>query len=272
MVLTTKEARFPGRTPEMPPPRGENRQLRRGECPPGSRHHPQPPPTGGGPHRPSTRQAHGPQRLRAPEEMTIGTAMTGRGGLARAAATRRWRGVAGLIATVLVAGGAGAAIALAVSNHGTSPRSSANRSSVQQTNGQGLNVRSIAAGVEPATVDITAKSSAGDDEGTGIVISPSGMVLTNNHVIDQSTQLSAEIDGTGKTYNVAVLGTDAADDVALLQLQGGSAFKAVALGNSGQITVGDPVVAIGNALGLSGPETVTNGIISATGRAVHCGR
>ena len=70
---------------------------------------------------------------------------------------------------------------------------------------------------------------------------------------------------------MAVLGTDAADDVALLQLQGGSAFKAVALGNSGQITVGDPVVAIGNALGLSGPETVTNGIISATGRAVTVG-
>jgi S1-C subfamily serine protease len=179
--------------------------------------------------------------------------------------------VAGLIATILVAAGAGAAIALAVSNHGSSPRSSANRSSVQQTNGQGLNVRSIAAGVEPATVDITAKGSQGDDEGTGMVISPSGMVLTNNHVIDQSTQLSAQIDGTGKTYNVAVLGTDAADDVALLQLLGGSAFKTVALGNSGQITVGDPVVAIGNALGLSGPETVTNGIISATGRAVTVG-
>ena len=96
-------------------------------------------------------------------------------------------------------------------------------------------------------------------------------MLTNNHVIDGSTQVTAEIDGKGQTYRVAVLGTDAVNDVALLQLKGGGNFKTVSLGDSAAITVGDPVVAIGNALGLSGPETVTNGIISATGRSITVG-
>ncbi len=179
-----------------------------------------------------------------------------------------------LAAAVLVAGGAGAAIALAVTNGGTSgsPASrAAAPSSGQPGSTQGLNVHSVAASVAPATVDITAAGSNGQDEGTGMVVTPSGAVLTNNHVIDGSTQLSVQIDGSGKTYPATVVGTDATDDVALLQMQGGADFRTVALGNSNAIAVGDPVVAIGNALGLSGPETVTNGIISATGRSVTVG-
>ena len=179
-----------------------------------------------------------------------------------------------LAAAVLVAGGAGAAIALAVTNGGTSgsPSSRASApSSGQPGSTQGLNVHSVAASVAPATVDITAAGSNGQDEGTGMVVTPSGAVLTNNHVIDGSTQLSVQIDGSGKTYPATVVGTDATDDVALLQMKGGADFRTVALGNSNAIAVGDPVVAIGNALGLSGPETVTNGIISATGRSVTVG-
>ncbi|HXW77930.1 MAG TPA: trypsin-like peptidase domain-containing protein [Acidimicrobiales bacterium] len=198
----------------------------------------------------------------------------GKGG--RQSSLRRYPPVAWavLAATALLAGGAGAGIALAVTNHGASGAPSpgaAAPSAGQSGNTQGLNVHSIAAGVEPATVDITATGPDGQDEGTGMVVAASGAVLTNNHVIDGSTQLSVQIDGSGKTYGAVVLGTDATDDVALLQMQGGSNFKTVALGDSGAIGVGDPVVAIGNALGLSGPETVTNGIISATGRSVTVG-
>jgi S1-C subfamily serine protease len=97
------------------------------------------------------------------------------------------------------------------------------------------------------------------------------VVLTNNHVIDGSTQVTVQVDGNGPTYQAAVLGTDAETDVALLQIKGGANFKTVVLGDSQGITVGDPVVAIGNALGLPGPETVTNGIISATGRSITVG-
>jgi S1-C subfamily serine protease len=190
---------------------------------------------------------------------------------------RSWAWAAVLAATVLVAGGAGAGIALAVSNNRTSGGSrslalpSTGKSGPLSSNAQPLNVRSIASDVSPATVDLVAKGSSGQDEGTGMVLTPSGLVLTNNHVIDGSTDVTAQVDGKGRTYEAAVLGTDAEDDVALLQMKGGSNFKTVVVGDSAGITVGDPVVAIGNALGLPGPETVTNGIISATGRSITVG-
>jgi S1-C subfamily serine protease len=188
-----------------------------------------------------------------------------------------WGWPAALVATVLVAGGAGAGIALAVSNNGGSaaPKSAAlppgTHNAPLSSNARALNVHSIASHVEPATVDITAKGANGQDEGTGMIISGSGVVLTNNHVIDGSTQVTVQVDGNGPAYHAAVLGTDAEDDVALLRIKGGAHFKTVVLGDSEGITVGDPVVAIGNALGLPGPETVTNGIISATGRSITVG-
>jgi S1-C subfamily serine protease len=209
-----------------------------------------------------------------------GTAWSGAGLVpppASASSRRRtWGWPAALVATVLVAGGAGAGVALAVSNNGGSapPKSTAlppTGRGAPSSNSQALNVHSIASRVAPATVDISATGANGQDEGTGMIITSSGVVLTNNHVIDGSTHVTAQVDGKGPTFHAAVLGTDADDDVALLQINGGPNFKTVVLGNSNTITVGDPVVAIGNALGLPGPETVTNGIISATGRSITVG-
>ena len=131
-----------------------------------------------------------------------------------------------------------------------------------------MNVGSIAARVEPATVDVTAYGPNGGDEGTGMVLTASGTVLTNNHVVAGSTTLRAQVDGSGTAYTATVLGTDSTDDVALLQLHGGNHFKTVTIGDSGAVGVGDQVVAIGNALALPGQETVTNGIISATKRRI----
>jgi S1-C subfamily serine protease len=180
--------------------------------------------------------------------------------------------MAALVATALLAGGAGAGIALAVRNNGPNPTRSGSAplptaAPLTPVSNQGLNVAAIAKRVEPATVDITANGPDGPDEGTGMVLTTSGIVLTNNHVVDGSTVVTAQVDGAGKTYPVTVLGTDATDDLALLKLNGGD-FRTVTIGNSSAIDVGDQVVAIGNALALSGSETVTNGIISATGRSV----
>ncbi len=180
--------------------------------------------------------------------------------------------IAALVATALLAGGAGAGIALAVDNNAPSPTASTptqppSAAPPAPASNQGLNVSAIAKRVEPATVDITANGPDGQDEGTGMVLTASGIVLTNNHVIDGSTVVTAQVDGSGKNYRVTVLGTDATDDVALLRLNGGG-FRTVTLGNSSGVNVGDQVVAIGNALALSGSETVTNGIISATNRSV----
>jgi S1-C subfamily serine protease len=173
---------------------------------------------------------------------------------------------------VLAAAAAGAGITLAFTRNGstsaktaTLPTGAAGAPAPAQN---GLNVGSIAAKVEQATVDLTATGATGQDEGTGMLLTPSGIVLTNNHVIDGSTRVTAQIDGSGKNYPVSVLGTDATDDVALLQLDGAANLKTVTLGDSAAIGVGDQVVAIGNALALPGQETVTNGIISAKDRSI----
>src|SRR5487761_451262 len=180
---------------------------------------------------------------------------------------------AGFIATAVVFGGAGVGVGVAVANgnshhpgRGVTLPTAAKTSPNSDTQ---FNVAAIAKQVERATLDITAKDPGGEqDEGTGMVLTSSGIVLTNNHVVSGSTHLSAQLNGAGRTYNTTVLGVDTSDDVALLQLHGASNFKTVLLGNSSNINVGDQVVAIGNALALPGPETVTSGIISATGRSV----
>ena len=164
---------------------------------------------------------------------------------------------ASLVATAVVSAGAAVGVTLAVTNNAapsatssvTLPTAAGNQSSPR---GQNLNVAGIAASVERATLDITANGPNGPDEGTGMILTRSGIVLTNNHVVDGSTQFSARIDGAGRSYAATVIGTDATRDVALLQLHGGSDFATVTLGNSSSVTVGDQVVAIGNALALGG--------------------
>jgi S1-C subfamily serine protease len=133
-----------------------------------------------------------------------------------------------------------------------------------------LDVNAVANKVDPATVDITSiLSTLGDEEqGTGMILTSNGEVLTNNHVVEDATSITAQADGVGKKYTVKVLGTDPTADVALVLLEGASGLPHVSIGNSSAVKVGDPVVAIGNALGLGGTPTVTSGIVSALGRDI----
>jgi S1-C subfamily serine protease len=134
-----------------------------------------------------------------------------------------------------------------------------------------INVAAVAARVDPAVVDITSVvPSAGEEfAGTGMILTSNGEVLTNNHVIANGTRITAQIDGKGKQYTARVLGADPTLDVALVQLVGASGLPTVAVGNSSNVHVGDQVVAIGNALDLKGPPTVTEGIVSALGRSIQ---
>jgi S1-C subfamily serine protease len=138
-----------------------------------------------------------------------------------------------------------------------------------------INVAAVAAKVDPAVVDISAAVPSyfggGHDDGTGMIISSSGYVLTNNHVVFDATSVTAQIDGKGRTYDARVLGVDKTQDVALIQLEDASGLPTVQLGNSSSLSVGDGVVAIGNALALTGPPTVTAGTISALGRSINAG-
>ena len=133
-----------------------------------------------------------------------------------------------------------------------------------------LNAASLSAKVDPGLVDVTSdlKYSGDTAEGTGMVISSSGLVLTNNHVIDQSTSVSAQLVVSGKTYTAEVIGYNSTNDVALLQLVGASGLKTVALSNSNQAKVGEAVLALGNAGGRGGLPSTAQGTIGAVNQSI----
>ncbi|MGO9342126.1 MAG: trypsin-like peptidase domain-containing protein [Acidimicrobiales bacterium] len=132
------------------------------------------------------------------------------------------------------------------------------------------NITAIAAEVDPAVVDITSTLAlqAGQAAGTGMVVTPTGEVLTNNHVIDEATSISAQIDGRGPKYAAKVVGTDPTSDIALIQLEGVSNLRTVSFGDSSSVSEGEWVVAIGNALDLPGPPRVTVGTITGTDKPI----
>jgi S1-C subfamily serine protease len=137
-----------------------------------------------------------------------------------------------------------------------------------------LNPQAVAKKVEPGLVDITAtlKYNGETAEGTGMIISASGLVLTNNHVIDQATKVQAALVIQGATssasYSAKVLGYDSADDVALLQLVGAAGLPVEHFGNSSQVSLGTPVLALGNAEGRGGAKRAS-GIINALDRSIQ---
>jgi S1-C subfamily serine protease len=133
--------------------------------------------------------------------------------------------------------------------------------------------------VIPAVVSIDVKSRNSEDEGTGMIISPSGEVVTNNHVIEAYTDggetgsITVTEYGQKKSEAVTLVGYNSQQDVALLKINSPSPnLPTVTFGSSSKAVVGDSVVAIGNALGLAaGTPTVTQGIVSALGRSVSAG-
>jgi S1-C subfamily serine protease len=131
-------------------------------------------------------------------------------------------------------------------------------------------VGSIAAKVAPALVDINSTFSyqGAQGAGTGVVLSSTGEILTNNHVIDGATKISVTDVGNGRTYSATVVGYDASHDIAVLQLQGASGLQTATLGDSATAAVGDPVVAIGNAGGTGGTPTSAGGSITALGQSI----
>jgi len=129
--------------------------------------------------------------------------------------------------------------------------------------------------VLPAVVSVDVRAATAEDEGTGMIITADGMVVTNNHVIALANgggTINVVQSGTTKALKATLVGTDPNNDVALLKVAGVSGLPTVTFGNSKRAQVGDAVVAIGNALGLSrGTPTVTQGIVSALGRTVTAG-
>ncbi|MGD0985625.1 MAG: trypsin-like peptidase domain-containing protein [Acidimicrobiales bacterium] len=126
-----------------------------------------------------------------------------------------------------------------------------------------LTTSQIAAAVDPAVVDIDTNLG----EGTGMIATSNGEIITNNHVVEGATTISVVIENRG-TYKATVVGTDASADVAVLQVTGVTGLPTVKFGDSATVKIGSSVVAIGNAGGQGFPSTVTAGAVTALGRAI----
>jgi S1-C subfamily serine protease len=121
----------------------------------------------------------------------------------------------------------------------------------------------LAAKIDPVVVDINTVIQGGSAAGTGIILTSSGEVLTNNHVVSGSTSITVTIAGKSGTYAAQVVGVDPTKDVALIQIEGVSGLPTATLADSSTIQVGQPIVAFGNALGQGGVPSETQGSVVA---------
>jgi len=169
-------------------------------------------------------------------------------------------------------GGYGGTYPGGFSGSGSSSSGSA-ASSPTPGSGAPSDVSGIAAKVAPALVDVNStfnyQNAAG--AGTGVVVSSDGEVITNNHVVNGATSISVTDVGNGKTYRASVVGYDASHDIAVLQLQGASGLTTASIGDSTTASVGEPIVAVGNAGGAGGTPTSAGGAITGLNQSVTAG-
>lgn len=131
--------------------------------------------------------------------------------------------------------------------------------------------------VRPAVVNITTQQIAYDwylrpipeesGAGSGVIFDHSGLILTNNHVVEGAQGITVALPD-GRTFEGQVVGTDSTSDLAVVRINGQD-LPAAQLGDSDALQIGEQVVAIGNALALPGGPTVTSGIVGALGRSIR---
>jgi S1-C subfamily serine protease len=133
-----------------------------------------------------------------------------------------------------------------------------------------LTTSQIASRVDPGLVDVI--STDGDEQatsyGTGIVLTSTGRILTNNHVIEGATSIKVTDIGNGKSYTAQVVGYDPGSDVAVIQLENASGLTIASLGNSSSVAVGNTVVALGNAEGKGGTPSVATGTVTGLDQSI----
>ncbi len=188
----------------------------------------------------------------------------------------RKRLVAGVLVAALVVGGAagvGGAAAYDALN-GDSPSSTrtaptefeATKTSVVEDG----TVESVSEAVLPSVVKVNVVGQQGAGSGSGIVLSDDGEILTNNHVVEGAEDGGISVSfSDGSTARATVVGTDPLVDVAVIKAEGVSDLTPASIGKSGDLKVGQAVVAIGSPFGLA--ATVTSGIVSALDRPVSVG-
>ncbi len=161
--------------------------------------------------------------------------------------------------------GAGVAVVgLAADDPAASPaRSSSSGQEAQLVSDDGGTAKQVYDGAKDAVAFISAASAQGQGTGSGFVVSPDGLIVTNQHVVDGATQVAVKIGTDGEQLPAEVVGIDASQDLALLKVDA-QGLPTLELGDSDAVEVGDDTYAIGNPYGLD--HTLTTGIVSALDR------
>ncbi len=188
--------------------------------------------------------------------------------------------VFGALAIAVVSAGIGGAAATVVElghhpggGRGTTA-ASGGAPSVPAANMPPGSVEQVASKVVPSVVMLETDLGRQSEEGSGVILSADGLILTNNHVVAAAAKPPAGSPPPkttvtfydGRTASFTVVGADPTSDIAVVRVQGASGLTPIAIGSSAGLKVGQPVVAIGSPLGLAG--TVTTGIVSALNRPV----
>ncbi|OBK23093.1 peptidase S1 [Mycobacterium asiaticum] len=176
-------------------------------------------------------------------------------------------GIGGAAATVVEMGHQSGGGHSATASSGSAP-------SVPAANMPAGSVEQVAAKVVPSVVMLETDLGRASEEGSGVILSADGLILTNNHVVAAAAKPPAGSPPPkttvtffdGRTAAFTVVGADPTSDIAVIKVQGASGLTPIALGSSSGLRVGQPVLAIGSPLGLAG--TVTTGIVSALNRPV----
>jgi putative serine protease PepD len=182
--------------------------------------------------------------------------------------------VVGAVALALVSGGVGGVVgslatrsdnnAGVVTNALDAPKPNVSNAS----NAPAGSIQAVAQKVLPSVVMIKVASNRAQGEGSGVVLSSDGLILTNNHVASGggAGAKMAVAFADGSTAPATLVGADPVSDLAVIKVQGKTGLTPIELGASGDLAVGQPVIAVGSPLGLAG--TVTTGIVSALNRPV----
>lgn len=154
----------------------------------------------------------------------------------------------------------------------TSSAVTSSSTSSAQSNGSSSSANTIEAlqeaaiaKIEPSVVELKVTTSQGQQIGSGVIIDSNGDIVTNNHVVSGEQSIQVVL-SNGKTEQGQLVGTDAADDLAVVRIAPFAHMVAAQIGDSSQLSVGQEVLAIGNPLGIT--ETATQGIVSALNRSV----
>jgi S1-C subfamily serine protease len=192
------------------------------------------------------------------------------------AAASIWQRVAAFVvlaAVVAAAAGVGVgfSIARAINPNQTAQSSPLTESPIQTTTPGATSgsLSAVARQLDPAIVDVNTTIGSSAAAGTGMIISPTGEILTNNHVVASSTSITVTLQGRSRTYTAHLVGVDISQDVAVIQIdQNVSGLPTVRFANSSAVKVGDTVYAIGNALGQGGTPHATQGQVVALDQTI----